>query len=470
MLWFPTLASLASPPQAAPAQHPHAAHPGAPTVMAPAPPVPTPATPQGSRATPSPWSVSGSLRARAETLAGQFRPGVAPHDDVLTTRFTLAVGYDAGRIRYGAELFDSRAFGQDPASSVGTGEVNALELVQAYADIDLDGDGDSTLRLGRMTMDIGSKRLVSRQNFRNTTNAYTGARLSAPLLDGALTAFWVLPQSRLPDDRDGIENNTAERDRESPDLQFFGASWSGPAGADASRLEIYAYGLTERDGGAVRTRDRRLVTPGLRWRRPPAAGQFDFEVEAAGQFGTARRTTAPTDVQDLDVLAGFVHAEIGRTFDHPVSPRLSVHYDQATGDEGGNSYGRFDFLYGARRFEFGPAGLYGPVSRQNLISTGLRFEVKPSKRLDGFVMARGLWLDSPGDSFGATGVRDPAGRTGRVAGQQIEGRVRYALRPETVWLEVGAARLFKGRVLEAAPNAPDTGDTIYGYADVTVSF
>lgn len=132
--------------------------------------------------------------------------------------------------------------------------------------------------------------------------------------------------------------------------------------------------------------------------------------------------------------------------------------------------GRFDFLYGARRFEFGPAGLYGPASRQNLVSTCLPLAVKPSKRLDGFGMARGLWLDNPGDSFGATGVRDPAGRTGRVAGQQIDGLVRYVLRPQTVRLKVGAARMFKRRVLEDAINAPDIGDTVYGYADVTVSF
>lgn len=403
-------------------------------------------------------------------MSGQFRPGVADQDQVLTTRATLAVVYDAGRVRGGAEVFDSRAFGQDPNSSVRTGEVNALELVQAYVDLELGASEERTLRLGRMTMDIGSKRLVSRQNFRNTTNAYTGGRLITDLLDGTLTAFWVLPQSRLPDDRGGIENNTAEWDRESSDLQFYGASWSRPARGDAPGLELYTYGLAERDSVTVPTRNRRLLTPGFRWRRAPAVNRFDFEVEAAAQFGTTRRTSAPTDVQDQDVRAGFIHAEVGRTLNHRASPRVSMHYDQASGDDGGDHYGRFDFLYGAARFEFGPAGLYGPVSRQNIISTGLRLELKRSNRLDGFVMARGLWLDSKSDCFGATCIRDPSGRTGRVAGQQIEARIRYALRPDTVWLEVGAARLFKGRVLEDAPNAPDTGDTIYGYTDVTVSF
>ncbi|MCV0414258.1 MAG: alginate export family protein [Brevundimonas sp.] len=78
-------------------------------------------------------------------------------------------------------MFDSRAFGQGPLSSVGVGEVNALELVQAYAKIRLGARRERTLKLGRFTMDLGSKRFVSRQNFRNTTNAYTGARFDTPL-------------------------------------------------------------------------------------------------------------------------------------------------------------------------------------------------------------------------------------------------------------------------------------------------
>lgn len=421
-------------------------------------------------ATPSRWTVSGSLRVRAETLAGQFRPRFAEHDDVLFTRATLAVGYDAGRVRFGTELYDSRAFGQDPLSSVGTSEVNGLELVQAFADIDLGDDGDSVLRLGRMTMDVGSKRLVSRQNFRNTTNAYTGARLQTPLGGGNLTAFWVMPQYRLPDDRAGVEGHAVEWDRESTDLQFFGASWVGSLDDRATTLEIYGYGLNEQDDPALQTRDRRLFTPGFRLRRGPGTGRVDFELEAAGQVGTARRTAAVADTRDLDVGAWFMHAEVGRTFDRVWRPRLAVQYDHASGDEGGDHYARFDPLFGARRFEFGPAGLYGPVSRQSLRSPGVRVEVRPSPRFEAMAMYRGLWLDSPTDALGLTLVADPSGRSGRFAGQQIEARARYALRPDGAWLEVGAARLFKGRVLTDAPGAPDTGDTVYGYADVTVAF
>jgi hypothetical protein len=149
-------------------------------------------------------------------------------------------------------VFDSRAFGQGPLSSVGVGEVNALELVQAYAKIRLGARRERTLKLGRFTMDLGSKRFVSRQNFRNTTNAYTGARFDTPLADGALTAFWVMPQVRLPDDRAAIEDNRIAWDRESSNLQFAGLFWTRDLGQRRS-LDLYVYGLTESDDADQQT-------------------------------------------------------------------------------------------------------------------------------------------------------------------------------------------------------------------------
>ncbi|KAK0362255.1 hypothetical protein LTR94_020171 [Friedmanniomyces endolithicus] len=133
-------------------------------------------------------------------------------------------------------------------------------------------------------MDLGSKRFVSRQNFRNTTNAYTGARFDTPLADGALTAFWVMPQVRLPDDRAAIEDNRIAWDRESSNLQFAGLFWTRDLGQRRS-LDLYVYGLTESDDADQQTRNRRLATPGVRWRHSPAAGAWDVEVEAAAQVG-----------------------------------------------------------------------------------------------------------------------------------------------------------------------------------------
>jgi hypothetical protein len=146
-------------------------------------------------------------------------------------------------------------------------------------------------------------------------------------------------------------------------------------------------------------------------------------------------------------------------------------FDYASGDgPDAASYGRFDTLYGARRGDFGPLSLYGPVGRANLVSPGIRFEAKPSKRLDMMAAVRGLWLAEAADSFASTGIRDASGRSGRHAGTQIEARVRRWLVPDRLRLEVGGAYLAKGRFLSAAPNAPRSGDTRYGFVDLSTSF
>jgi hypothetical protein len=95
--------------------------------------------------------------------------------------------------------------------------------------------------------------------------------------------------------------------------------------------------------------------------------------------------------------------------------------------------------------------------------------MKPGKRSDAQVTARPLWLASATDQFAVTGVRDATGAAGKWAGMQIDARVRRTL-AEKLRLAVGALILAKGRFLEDAPNAPQTGDTHYAYVELTAGF
>ena len=304
---------------------------------------------------PDELKLSGTFRVQIEGIDGQFRPTAARADRLLTFRTTLAAEYDAGPVRAGAEMWDARAVLQEPNSSAGTGEVNALELVQAYLGFDI--GHHTTLDAGRMTLDIGSRRLVSRQNFRNTTNAFTGIHLHHDRPGGSrFDAFWTMPQIRLPSDRDGIQSNRVEFDRETTDLQFFGASYEMPIGANL-RFEAFAYGLSERDAPGYQTANRHLATPGARLYRKPAKSALDFDAELTGQFGRARRSNDAADLLDRRVRAWATHAEVGYTFATAWQPRIAVAYDQGSGNGRGQGIGRFDTLYGARRFDFGPTSL-----------------------------------------------------------------------------------------------------------------
>lgn len=404
-------------------------------------------------------TISGGVRLQIESIDGQYRPDAADSDTPLLMRTKLAVEYDAGPVRIGGELWDGRVYGQKSNSSAGTTEVNALEVVQAYLAFDL--AEKATLGVGRITLDLGSRRLVSRQNFRNTTNAFAGVHLHLGDDDqDRLDIFWTMPQLREPNDPEGIRNNRVSLDPSSTALQFFGMSYEAPI-ASGFRAEAFLYGLTERDTLTVETANRRLITPGARLYRLPKAGLVDLDLDVAIQRGRARRSNDPQDLVNRDVKAWAMHGEIGYTFPTPWQPRLSIVYDHGSGNRGSDTITRFDTLYGARRFDFGPTSFYGLVSRINSVSPGVRAEAKPHRRLNVFKMYRAIWLDSASDAFAATRVRDAQGQSGRFVGHQFEARALYDLIPKLLQLDVGGALLWKGRFLRDAPNAPDTGNTRY---------
>lgn len=407
-------------------------------------------------------------RARVEVIDGQFRPGVPSSDAALLLRTGITAEYDAGPVRIGGEVIDSRVYFQRRASSAATTEINALEPVQAYLKTDV--SARAALTLGRFTINQGSRRLVSRQVFRNTTNAFTGARLDLKDRAGdSALLFWTLPQSRLPDDRGGLDSNGLELDRERVGLQFFGGSFTSRKLGAGTTVEAYLYRLAEDDAPGILTRDRKLWTAGTRLYRAPARGRNDFELEGAWQTGTTRATTRADDRTDLPVSAWFVHAHAGHSFKLPWAPRLAAQFDAASGDGTSRRFTRFDPLFGARAFEFGPTSLYGAVGRANLVSGEARLEVTPDKRWDGYLAVRPLWLTSATDSFSFTGVRDASGRSGHYAGTQIDARARYWLLPKKLRGAIGYTDLVKGGFLDRAPGAPQTGDTHYGYAELTLT-
>ncbi|MET1754189.1 alginate export family protein [Novosphingobium sp. RD2P27] len=410
--------------------------------------------------------VEASIRLRVEGIDGQFRPNTADMGALLL-RTLVSAEYDAGPVRIGGEIQDARAYFDRAPSSIGTTEIDTLEPIQAYVVAELGEKAE--LQVGRMTMDWGSRRLVSRQNFRNSTNAFTGARLDwQPSAGNSITLFWTMPQDRRPNDREGILDNAVELNRERPDQQFFGARAMMANRVSGASLEAYLYRLVEEDAPNFATRDRHLWTGGFRLLKTPNVGAVDFEIEAVWQQGTTRASAA--DRTDLNVKAYFMHASIGRTFAAPWSPRLILSYDRASGDGRGSNYGRFDTLFGARVFEYGPSSLYGPIGRANLSSPEARLEVKPNKRWDGYFAVRPLWRENATDAFASTGLRDASGATGCYAGTQFDLRVRHWLKPDRVRVAAGAAVLAKGNFLRNAPRAPQNGNSHYGFAEITYGF
>ena len=404
------------------------------------------------------WTVGGSMRVRYEAVAGQVRPGFNPSDHLVSLRTILSAEHRRGPLRIGAEVYDSRAWGGDAGTPVSSNDVNALELVQAYAALDLDSEalGPASVQAGRMMLNIGSRRLVAADDYRNTTNGYTGLRADLAPMGLRTTLIYVQPATRLPDRPDAVLDNRQHPDDESDALTLWGGVAARPNAVAGATLEATYFHLEERDKPGRPTRDRSLDTFGGRVMRDPKAGRFDYEVEALRQTGTSSVGAAPGAARQA-VAAGFLHADAGYSFVHPWRPRLSAEFDWASGDRPGGRYNRFDTLFGMRRADFAPSGVFAAIGRANIATPGVRLELAPPGAWDAFVAVRGLWLASRRDAFSTSGVRDGAGASGRYAGMQAEGRWRYWLVKDRLRAEVDAAWLAKGRFLKDAPNAPRDG-------------
>lgn len=435
------------------------------------------ATPAGAQVpprAPAGFDVSANVRLRYETITGEARAGVPADEASTQLRSMLHASYRAGPLTLSASLFDSRALDAPIPSALSTSEVNAFEPVEAYAALDF---GDAArkglygrLALGRQTAELQSRRLIANDDFRNTTNGFTGVRLD--LADGArwsLTAFYFLPQQRLPDDAAALRKGHAILDREGFDTRLWGATLARPHLLGRIDGDVGVYRLEERDRPGRATRDRRLTTVTARLLAPPATGRFDGEVEFIGQTGSIAANATP-GAPRLGVRAWFGHARIGYKWGGGWAPHVMIEADYASGDRRDGTFRRFDTLYGMRRADFAPAGLYSTVSRSNLIAVGPRLEATPWRRADALLTIKKLWLASARDAFGSTGVIDPSGRSGRDAGWQADARVRYWAIPRRLQLEADGVFLAKGQFLADAPNRSTNRDTAYLALNASVFF
>lgn len=422
----------------------------------------------------SDFKLSASVRVRYETLDGQPRAGFRLDDEQIALRSTLHAEYRGEGFRIGAELYDSRAYLDRQGSAISANEVNALELVQAYVGADWKnafGPGTSAqLQAGRMMLNLGSRRLVAADDYRNTTNSYTGVRADFKGRDGTTaTLIYTLPQLRRPDDLEGVRAAKVRWDHESFDLRLWGGLVLRPKTLAGASVELGYFRLQESDSPVRPTRNRDLHTVSARIIRDPAPSRWDFEAEGIYQFGAIRSNLTATAPR-LDVQAWFLHLDAGYSFPGAAKLRVSVEYDYASGDGAGRGFGRFDTLFGMRRADLAPSGIYAAIGRTNISTPGLRAEIAPGKRFDAFAAYRAMWLAERTDAFSTTGVRDTTGRSGSFAGHQVEARLRYWLVPGFLRGEVNGLWLAKGRFLKTAPNTPTAQDTHYLATSLTATF
>lgn len=417
-------------------------------------------------------------RTRYEGYDNAFKKNTDGGDQVLAFRTTVFMGIKYDDFRLGTEFIDSSIALEGSNTPVNTTLVNQTDLVQAYLAWQSDnllGSGlNFNLKAGRQTMDVGSRRLVARNRFRNTLNNFTGINtiISQPN-HWQWRNFVVLPVSRLPNDQVSLKAGRTVFDQESFSRIFAGSFFSIKKLPLNSIAELYLYYLNEEDTADTRTKNRKLFTPGFRWFKKAEPKQFDFEIEVVVQSGTSYATASATDQNRLDHFAYFGHLALGYSFDLPWQPQLILQYDYASGDRNPNdgNNNRFETLYGARRFEYGPTGIWGGFARGNINTPGIRLKFKPGQNLTGFIAHRAHWLAESKDSWAGGGLRDKTAQSGSHIGQLLEMRLRWKIMPKLMILETGWAHLFKGDFAKNATDSPSNeNDSDYFYFQTSVRF
>jgi len=444
-------------------------------------------------------SVGVEHRTRYESVSDTFKasqPSPAPKagggDQQIALQSDLWLQAKLGKFRFAAEFMDARTtLSDDGANNTpnppNNASVDTLDFAQGYVswtDQNLFFSGKGVeVKAGRQTMDLGSRRLIARPIFRNTVNNFTGVRVRVIDYDRwQFNAFATMPVLRFPQYNSVTPNadliNHHQWDEEDTRTWFSGGILEGSKLYKDINAEVYLYHLDEGDSRLNPTRNRRYFTPGIRIYQKPSKGNYDFTAEGMGQFGTVKyAATGAFANTEKQHEAWSSHVEAGYSFDLPWSPRFYLEHDYASGNKNwkNNSASaedsRFDPLFGASDFDFGPAGIYGAFQRTNINSPGYKLDFSPRNDMSFRFQQRLIWLAEGQDCWGAaacTAGTTPglAGGNGSYVGDQLGFTGRYNVN-SSLNFDAGWYHLFKGDFAKSAKQTNATGAAQTGAAFAT---
>jgi hypothetical protein len=385
-------------------------------------------------------------RMRFEYRDDDLRRPVAGADFpfLLRTRTYLGVKEKFDPFRFVIELEDARRYNsQFPLDDR---DVNQHELIQSVAELYFEEGGalDRTLRIqaGRMAFEYVDRRLIARNEWRNTTNTFQGLRVIA----GEQQDDWQL---------DLLALQPIQRRLFSPDVTisqrwFYGVVLDWRRWSEWVTLQPYYLFL---DQGHTPTQpDRGIHSLALRGFGTVGETGYDYDLHAVFQVGhdgpLAHRAFGMT-------------SELGYTFEHDWNPRLSVFMGYASGDRdpGDERSERFDRLFGFAR----PWSANDYYTWENLIAPKTRIEFEPHEKLAAEIGYGVFWLASDRDRWANAGLRDPLGESGSFMGHELDLRLRIRATPR-VNVTLGYAHYIPGQFTR---NVGRSEDSDFFYIEVS---
>ncbi|PPC96033.1 alginate export family protein [Methylotenera mobilis] len=408
-------------------------------------------------------------RARYEHRDNDFRRADENIDDplLLRTRAYIGVKEILDPLRFAVEVQDSRRNNGDYSRAYDTRDVNQADILQGYLELhfkesifgkdDLGNNRPFWVRGGRLAWESLDRRLIARNEWRNTTNTFQGVRanIGDKKNDWQLEAFAVKPVQRFTRSLDEVDHSQ----------DFYGVIGDWRGWSEYVTLQPY-YFLLKQDGNKVKYNsngqeltgatlsaaqiDRKIHTAGLR-----AYGAFnsgwDYDTSYVKQWGNQDRflSNALGSI-NVDHEAYSYGAEVGYTFKNSWKPRVSAYYGVASGDStpatgtDRTDSQRFERLFGFAR----PWSNNDYIQMENIRTPKLHLEFEPKVSfLENVKVDTSFsWyrLDDASDRWQAgSNLRDRTGASGNDLGKEVDLRVRFPIN-QYASLNIGYAHFWAG--------------------------
>ncbi|KQT34207.1 alginate export family protein [Methylophilus sp. Leaf414] len=430
-------------------------------------------------------------RARYEHRDNDFRRSQQNIDDplLLRTRAYLGLKNILDPFRFAVEVQDSRRNHGDYPRAYDTRDVNQADFLQAYLELyykdtifgkdDLGNSRPFWIRGGRLAWESLDRRLIARNEWRNTTNTFQGIRanIGEKKNDWQLEVFGVQPVQRFTKRLDEVDHSQ----------NFYGVIGDWRRWSEYVTLQPY-YFLLKQDGSkveydsnglpaALNTQiSREIHTGGLRAYGVIPGTQWDYDASYVKQWGHQDQKNATGRVTaELDHDAYAYNAEIGYSPAHPWKPRFSASYGVASGDKNPNDgkNERFERLFGFAR----PWSNDDYIQMENIRTPKIRVEFDPKvPYLENVKVDTGFsWyrLDSATDRWQAgANLRDTTGNSGKDLGKEFDLRVRFPLN-QYAGLNIGYAYFWAGDFVKdrsrlVAGQSDRDGNSKFFYTELTL--
>ncbi|QUE52859.1 alginate export family protein [Luteolibacter ambystomatis] len=376
----------------------------------------------------------------------------ADDDGWLITRTRLGLAYQpASWLKLYAQGQDSREFfsGRPHDTLNGANGDDTFDLRQLYLQLGDLKDIPLQLTLGRQPLDFGSRRILADSNWSNYGRTFDAARVT-----------WKVNKDWQIDAFAGhvvvIEEDQFNDSDHNADLIGLYASGKIPCG---QTLDFYAIHLDSEHSTVAPVKGDFWTFGSRLFKKAGKDSPWDWELEAAFQTGHVL-----SGAKELDLLSFGGQATLGYTFnDAPWTPRLSVNYSYASGDDDRTDGDQHRFLpvYPSTH---NMNGLLDSVGWANIHDPYVELTVTPAKDWKVGLQAHAFFRAETADfvyrANGSSTLRTPAGYNGdRFIGTEVDLYVQTNL-TKNLELLSGTGALFAGDYLDST-GTDDTARTAY---------